>query len=113
VHNLIKNSTTSAFAFWEKWHAAEDMTDEIADQFENIENFLLRSRPTDLPSCSRLLELVLDAMETGGRSDRLDIELLEHVQAVMGLHTATGEDSTTTSTIAVSANPPPISTATR
>jgi hypothetical protein len=89
------------------------MSDEIAEQFENIEAFLFRSRPSDLQNCSRLLNLVLDSMESGGRSDRLDIMLLEHVQAVMGLHFATGEDSTTTSTMAASANPPPISTATR
>lgn len=113
THVLTNNTAASAFDFWEKWHAAEDMTDDIAKQFENIEMFLLRSRPNDLPNCSRLLELVLDSMRSGGRSDMLDVRLLEHVQAVMGLHFATGDDSTTTSKIAVSASPPPISTATR
>lgn len=95
AQNLIINSTISAYAFWEKWHAAEDMSDDIAEQFENIEIFLLRSRPNDLLGCTRLLDLVLDSMRSGGRSDMLDIQLLQHVQTVMGLHTATDEDGTT------------------
>lgn len=113
TQNAISNTTISAFTFWERWRSAEDMPNEIAERFENVEDFLLRSRPPDLPSCAMLLSLVIDSMRSGGRSDLKDVELLEHVQSVIHPQTAIVEDSITISTITDSVSLPPIKIATR
>lgn len=72
-----------AFTVWRRWRNRDDMSDSRSDLLEEIENYLLALRPDNIAACPPLIDVVLDSMSGGGRSDRKDIELLQHIKTVL------------------------------
>lgn len=73
----------SAFAFWSEWAEKSAEDEGIGPRFWSAEHFILTYQPTTIAEALCQLEVARDNFIGGGRSDGLDIQVLDRAMNLM------------------------------